>query len=171
MKNNNGFIATSLIYSFFLVFLSVLLATLNGYLINDRIMSRYNKGIKETLDKKALIPMIYSPQNCYVEKGGEEKNILDETSCFKIFNRPDDLLVPEKENYICEVYTCSVFENDECTSNGEEITNMNINTWSEGIYSVNCKIRNESIDSRYIYSTKTNIHVVTNLNGGETNAS
>lgn len=169
MEKKNGFIATSLIYSFFLVFLSVLLATLNGYLTNDRIMSRYNKSIKETLDKKALIPMIYSPENCFLQlQNTTDKHLLEEGACFSIFNNHSNLIPTDNTKYDTSTnnYNCTItLSNNDYVST--PITTMNLKEWGEGTYDVTCAIRNTDIDSRYIYSTTTTVRVVENLISAE----
>lgn len=50
MKNKNGFIATSLIYTFFLAFIAILTALLSNYLANKTILDRYNTQIQDTLN-------------------------------------------------------------------------------------------------------------------------
>lgn len=42
MKNESGFIATSLIYTFFLAFIAILTALLSNYIANKTILDRYN---------------------------------------------------------------------------------------------------------------------------------
>ena len=49
---NKGFIATSLIYSFFLVFLALLAIILNSLIFNNRILDIYNKAIQSRINKK-----------------------------------------------------------------------------------------------------------------------
>lgn len=49
---NRGFIATSLIYSFFLVFLVLLAVILNSMIFNNRILNVYNKSIMNKLNKE-----------------------------------------------------------------------------------------------------------------------
>ena len=48
MKNESGFIATSLIYTFFLAFIAILTALLSNYIANKTILDRYNS---DTLSK------------------------------------------------------------------------------------------------------------------------
>ena len=50
--NNKGFIATSLIYSFFLVFLALLAVILNSYVFNNRLMDAFNKSIQNKINKE-----------------------------------------------------------------------------------------------------------------------
>ncbi len=49
---NKGFIATSLIYSFFLVFLALLAVILNSLIFNNKILDVYNKAIRTRINKK-----------------------------------------------------------------------------------------------------------------------
>lgn len=59
--NNKGFIATSLIYSFFLLFIAVLAAILNGFLSNNKILNRYNESVQDKInqqiEEKEKIPL------------------------------------------------------------------------------------------------------------------
>ncbi len=56
MKKKNGFIATSLIYSFFLVFLMILVGVMANY-SNDRIqLNRLKQDTKEQLNKCSMSP-------------------------------------------------------------------------------------------------------------------
>ena len=50
MKKNKGFIATSLIYSFFLVFIAVMAALLRIYLSNKTILERFNSDATQELN-------------------------------------------------------------------------------------------------------------------------
>lgn len=48
--NKNGFIATSLIYSFFLIFISLFIAVIADYLQNKVLLEATEKGIKDELN-------------------------------------------------------------------------------------------------------------------------
>jgi len=48
--NNKGFIATSLVYSLFLVLVVMILATLSNYVSNKTIQERYNELVKEDIN-------------------------------------------------------------------------------------------------------------------------
>lgn len=48
--NRKGFIATSLIYSFFLVFIAIIAALLNNFIANKNILTRYNEDAQESLN-------------------------------------------------------------------------------------------------------------------------
>ena len=50
MKNKSGFIATSLIYTFFLAFIAILTALLSNYIANKTILDRYNGEIRDKLN-------------------------------------------------------------------------------------------------------------------------
>ncbi len=50
MKKKNGFIATSLIYSFFLVFIAIIAALINSYISNKTIQDRYNEEVLTKLN-------------------------------------------------------------------------------------------------------------------------
>lgn len=49
-KNKNGFIATSLIYSFFLVFLALILILINSYVQTKMITERFNEEVYKDLN-------------------------------------------------------------------------------------------------------------------------
>ncbi len=48
--NNKGFIATSLIYSFFLIFVTLFLTIIADYLQNKVLLNTIEKGIKEDIN-------------------------------------------------------------------------------------------------------------------------
>ena len=50
MKNESGFIATSLIYTFFLAFIAILTALLSNYIANKTILDRYNSDTQSKLN-------------------------------------------------------------------------------------------------------------------------
>ena len=50
MKNESGFIATSLIYTFFLAFIAILTALLSNYIANKTILDRYNIDTQSKLN-------------------------------------------------------------------------------------------------------------------------
>ena len=50
MKNESGFIATSLIYAFFLAFIAILTALLSNYIANNTILDRYNSDTQSKLN-------------------------------------------------------------------------------------------------------------------------
>lgn len=148
-KNNKGFIATSLIYSFFLVFLALLLAILSTYITTNRILYAYNKSIRDKLNSVTYIPEIYAiGSDCFVEKG-VSMEILN--TCFKTYNMVDN---PNQESD----YVCYYTNNPAST-----IYNTQSLAVSTNPYIISCKVRNANIDERYISAT-TNIYVVDKLN-------
>lgn len=50
MKNKSGFIAASLIYTFFLAFIAILTALLSNYIANKTILDRYNSDTQSKLN-------------------------------------------------------------------------------------------------------------------------
>ena len=48
--NNKGFIATSLIYSFFLIFITLFLTIIADYLQNKVLLNTIEKGIKDDIN-------------------------------------------------------------------------------------------------------------------------
>ena len=70
-KNNSGFIAISLIYSFFLVFLMVLLVILNNYAQNRLLLNDVKKETQEYLNNLAE----FNPVSLAQKKDGSGHNI------------------------------------------------------------------------------------------------
>lgn len=60
MKNNSGFIATSLIYTFFLAFIAILTALLGAYIANKTILERYNNDVLDRINTGNHRITIYS---------------------------------------------------------------------------------------------------------------
>ena len=154
MKSNKGFIATSLIYSFFLVFLALLLAILSTYITTNRILYAYNKSIRNKLNSVTYIPEIYAiGTDCYAEKG---KNIDILSTCFTTYNMRNNPI--QGNDYIC-YYT---------NNSASTIYNTVSLSVSTNPYLISCKVRNVDIDERYINSATTNIYVVDKLDPKET---
>lgn len=59
MKNKNGFIATSLIYSFFLVFIAILTSLLGNFIANKTIEDRFNEEAINSLNNRTSTFYIY----------------------------------------------------------------------------------------------------------------
>ena len=59
MKKNDGFIATSLIYSFFLVFIAIILALINSYIANKTILNQFNEDIMDRLNNENYSIKLY----------------------------------------------------------------------------------------------------------------
>ncbi len=55
MKKKNGFIATSLIYSFFLVFITLFFTIIADYLQNKVYLNRLEEELKETINNSKYI--------------------------------------------------------------------------------------------------------------------
>lgn len=77
MKNNNGFIATSLIYSFFLIFVSLFIAVITNYLQDKVLLETTVNNIKEglnafvdinTLEIGDMLVFLPSSADCIDEK-------------------------------------------------------------------------------------------------------
>lgn len=76
MKNRNGgFIATSLIYSFFLVFIAVIMALVSNYVANKTIMNRFNEDVMEELNTKSYTVTVYG-KNTNIQNGMTLTNLL-----------------------------------------------------------------------------------------------
>lgn len=75
MEKKKGFIATSLIYSFFLVFIAILVAILNNYIANKIILLRYNEDALHALNTK-----VYSVS--FIVYGAEAKTSTQISQAF-----------------------------------------------------------------------------------------
>jgi len=148
-----GFIATSLIYSFFLAFLVILLAILSSYIVNNRIMDYFNQNVEKKLSSHAYIPEIYSKgNNCYVQVN-EDNDILE--LCFNTYNMASVKTAGDD-------YVCFFSDNEE-----NSIYSTKDLIIDDSPYSITCQVRNKNIDTRYLNSAITNIYVVYQLGGDE----
>ncbi len=75
IMKKDGFIATSLIYSFFLVFVAVLAALINGYVANKTIQERFNEDIADSLNNVTSSLKVYS-YNSELPEGTVLENLL-----------------------------------------------------------------------------------------------
>ena len=138
------------ISSFFLVFLALLLAILSTYITTNRVLSSYNKKVKNKLNDMTNIPEIYSLGNdCYVQVG-ESNDII--TTCFKTYKVVSNPII--NDDYIC-VYA----DNPALTIYNTSSLNVSVSP-----YVITCKVRNKLLDERYLSSATTNIYVVDQLN-------
>ena len=75
MRDENGFIATSVLYSFFLVFIAVIIAHINSYLANKNILERFNEEAASRLNESIYQINIYS-KNATITGGNRYQNML-----------------------------------------------------------------------------------------------
>ncbi len=78
--NKDGFIATSLIYSFFLVFISILAVLVSSFIANKTILIRYNEDIlaKKNRDTFTINFVTHGSENfkiIYDEKDGNKEKV------------------------------------------------------------------------------------------------
>lgn len=73
----SGFIATSLIYSFFLVFIVIIAAILNNFIADKTITEKYNDEIKDSLNNKRFSLTIYAT-NANVQEGFTLSNLISD---------------------------------------------------------------------------------------------
>ena len=71
----DGFIATSLIYSFFLVFIAVITALLSNYIANKTILDRFNEEVESNLNSTSYSVTVYS-KNSNIQGGITLTNII-----------------------------------------------------------------------------------------------
>lgn len=76
-KKNGGFIATSLIYSFFLVFVAIIAALLNNFIANKTIMDRFNTEAARDLNTHKYTVSIYS-RNSNIVDGMTLTNLISD---------------------------------------------------------------------------------------------
>lgn len=79
MKKKKGFIATSLIYSFFLVFLAIIAALISNYIANKTILLRYNEEALQELNTKkySVTFFVYGAEsNTTSQKGRTLTNLI-----------------------------------------------------------------------------------------------
>lgn len=72
----NGFIATSLIYSFFLVFIAIIATLLNSYIASKTILDRYNEEITNDLNGTTF-SLIVQSKNANIDGGTTLTNLIN----------------------------------------------------------------------------------------------
>lgn len=77
MKNKKGFIATSLIYSFFLVFIAIMMALLNNFIANKTVQEKFNDDVREALDNKRYTVTLYG-YNTNIQDGATLSNLIND---------------------------------------------------------------------------------------------
>lgn len=75
----NGFIATSLIYSFFLVFIAVIAAIINSYISNKTILDRYNEEVQDKLNNETYT-VILRVKNASIVGGEAMTNLIQNSN-------------------------------------------------------------------------------------------
>lgn len=74
--NRRGFIATSLIYSFFLVFVAIITALLRNYLADKTILDRFNNSAQEELNSRYYTVTVFS-KNANIQQGITLTNLVN----------------------------------------------------------------------------------------------
>lgn len=88
MKDNKGFIAISLIYSFFLVFLMTLLAIVADYAHNRILLNDLKRVTQENLNKRSEFNPVFLPEGEY--KVGDSISYVNES--WKVLAVENDLV-------------------------------------------------------------------------------
>lgn len=78
MKNNKGFIATTLIYSFLLLFATLIVVIIGNYNYYRNTLNKYNKGVNDALNSK--IDSKYVTLKNEIDNSDFEKNTLVDAS-------------------------------------------------------------------------------------------
>ena len=78
MKNNKGFIATTLIYSFLLLFATLIVVIIGNYNYYRNTLNKYNKGVNDALNSK--IDSKYVTLKNEIDNSDFEKNKLVDAS-------------------------------------------------------------------------------------------
>ena len=81
----NGFVATSLIYSFFLVFIAIIATLLNSYIANKTILDRYNEEITKDLNGTTN-SLIIQAKNANIDGGVTLTNLINNGNFSKGLN-------------------------------------------------------------------------------------
>ncbi len=116
MKNKNGgFIATSLIYSFFLVFIAVIAALVSNYVANKTIMNRFNEDVMDELNTKSYTVTVYG-KNANIQNGMTLTNLLTEGTFPSLTYWGRNGSCNYRTNIINEVSSSSLVMNN-CNSN------------------------------------------------------
>ncbi len=79
MNRKDGFVATSLIYSFFLAFLAIFAALLANYISNKTILDRFNGDTLDDLNNRTFSLNIYAT-NANIDSGFAFTNLLAEAT-------------------------------------------------------------------------------------------
>lgn len=79
MNKENGFIATSLIYSFFLAFIAVLTSLLVSYIANKTILDRFNEDTIDSLNNPTYTLSVYAV-NANIDSGMAFTNLISEST-------------------------------------------------------------------------------------------
>lgn len=83
---NRGFIATSLIYSFFLVFVAIITALLRNYLADKTILDRFNSTAQEELNSRYYTVTVFS-KNANIQQGITLTNLVNNGNFEKGINQ------------------------------------------------------------------------------------
>lgn len=79
MNKNKGFIATSLIYSFFLVFIAIMVALLNNFIANKTIQERFNDDVKHALNNERYVVTLRGT-NTNIQDGVTLSNLINDSA-------------------------------------------------------------------------------------------
>lgn len=142
---NKGFIATSLIYSFFLTFLSIVTVLLSNYIANKTILDRFNDKAQADLNTSSYTISIYS-RNANIKDGYTMTNLIsngDFSQNLEFWNISGDALYSTSlwlDNY-------SVLKSNNNVSNS--YLYQNIYVMKDNIYYI-------SLD--YLHNSSTNLY-------------
>ena len=91
MKKKNGFISTSIIYSFFLVFVTLFLALILNYMHNQILLSKINESARNDIDKikNARISNLNIGDYVVFELKDDHSDVINEVS-YILANKYDD---------------------------------------------------------------------------------
>ncbi len=149
-EEKNGFIATSLIYSFFLVFIAMLALLLRIFITNKTILDRFNDDIVNTLDSRTFTVSVTS-SNANIQNGIILTNLIANGS----FNNDCAFwqINGRREEYTCNgIYLglSSIKKNNSVKLN----QNIYLNANNLYYYSIKYSNENNSTSKTYIGEIK-----------------
>jgi len=115
--NNKGFIATSLIYSFFLIFITLFLTIIADYLQNKVLLNTIELGIKDTINKTKTIEDfdVGDSLDFGIDATINEKNVSNGSSwVIASINHKDKKIVLYSANKDAGIDSCS--SEEDCVS-------------------------------------------------------
>ena len=133
--NNKGFIATSLIYSFFLIFVTLFLTIIADYLQNKVLLNTIEKGIKEDINNSMGIQDFeVGDKLFFVENINEFQDLYYICSItYKISLNDDDILnLSKDENCNSDISSLTITEKRLKIEKNNDVSNdfINIVGWS-----------------------------------------
>lgn len=162
--NKKGFIATSLIYSFFLAFISIVAVLLSAFIANKTILDRFNGKVQDDLNTSTFVVTVYA-RNANIKDGRTMTNLLSNGD----FSQNLDFWKTEgKADYSTTLWlgNYSVLKNNNNVSNS--FLYQNIYVMNNNIYYMSLDYLHDASSSLYAYmGEKTDQAMVLKDNQGK----